>query len=344
MFQKILQRLIDGHHLTASEAETAMDLIMSGEATPAQIGAYLTALRMKGETVDEIAGSARAMRAHAERVVSRRIGVVDTCGTGGDGSQTFNISTVSALVTAAAGVPVAKHGNRSVSSRCGSADVLEELGVEIDLPAEVAGRCLDEVGIAFLFAPRMHSAMRHAIGPRRELGVRTIFNILGPLTNPAGATYQLLGVYDQSLVEPMARVLAELDTRRALVVHGYPGLDEISLCGPTVMARVEDGDVKFEQLEPAMVGLPTVPLSALVGGDRQANAAIARRVLAGERGPCRDAVLLNAGAAIMVAGAAESLADGIRQAAEAIDSGAAMDILERLVAYTQAYRSEEAVG
>lgn len=344
MFQRLLQRLLDGNDLTGLEAERAMDLIMSGEATAAQIGAYLAALRMKGETVEEIAGSARAMRAHADRVISRRQGLVDTCGTGGDGSHTFNISTVAALVTAAAGVPVAKHGNRSVSSRCGSADVLEALGVHIDLPAELAGKCLDQVGIAFLFAPRLHSAMRHAIGPRRELGVRTIFNLLGPLTNPAGAEYQLLGVYHRDLVEPVAQVLAQLGIKRALVVHGHPGLDEISLCGETVLVWVEPDQIRREIFHPSSVGMEEVPLSALLGGDREENADIARRILAGERGPKRDAVLVNAAGALAVAGAVDSLAAGIELAAEAIDSGRAMALLDELVSFTQACRSQEVAG
>lgn len=344
MFQELLQRVIDGNDLTAAEAEKAMDLIMSGQATPAQIGAYLIALRMKGETIDEITGSARAMRAHVSPVVSRRTGLVDTCGTGGDGSHTFNISTVAALVTAAAGIPVAKHGNRSVSSRCGSADVLEELGVYVDLPPGPAGQCLDQVGITFLFAPRLHTAMRHAGPPRRELGVRTIFNVLGPLTNPAGAEYQLLGVYDRQLVEPIAQVLAQLGTKRALVVHGHPGLDEISLCGPTTMAWVVDGDIRMETFDPQVVGMEPVPMAALVGGDRKRNAEIARRILAGEPGPQRDAVLLNAAGAIAVADGSCSIEAGIQRAAQAIDSGAAAALLDDLVRFTQQHNSEEAVG
>ena len=349
MLVELLHRVIEGHDLTAGEAERAMVEIMAGNATPAQIAGYLVALRIKGETVDEIIGSARAMRAFATPVVSRRRDLVDTCGTGGDGRHTFNISTLAALVVAAAGVPVAKHGNRSVSSRCGSADVLEALGVAVDLPAEELGRCLDEVGMAFLMAPRLHPAMRHAVKPRRELATRTIFNLLGPLTNPAGAPYQLLGVYSPDLVEPVARALAELGTRRALVVHGEPGLDEISVCGSTRAALVDDGHVRTMTIEPGDARLPAAPLEALAGGDPAHNAAIARAVLAGQRGPRRDAVVLNAAGALLAAGAVGSLREGAAAAAEAIDSGAAAAKLEELAAWTQqaaarARRAEEAAG
>lgn len=330
-----LHRVIEGHDLTAGEAEAAMDAIMSGVATPAQIAGYLVALRIKGETVDEIIGSARAMRAHATPVVSRRAGVVDTCGTGGDGRNTFNISTVAAVVVAAAGVPVAKHGNRSVSSRCGSADVLEALGVATDLPADEVGRCLDEVGIAFLMAPRLHPAMRHAVGPRRDLATRTIFNLLGPLTNPAGAPYQLLGVFGAHLVEPVARALAALGTERALVVHGAPGLDEISICGPTRMAVVTGGDVRFETVEPGDAGLAVADPASLTGGDPATNAAIARSILAGEQGPRRDAVVLNAAGALLAAGTVSSLREGVAMAAETIDSGAAEAKLAEFARWTR---------
>ncbi|HEY8393471.1 MAG TPA: anthranilate phosphoribosyltransferase [Thermaerobacter sp.] len=334
--KEALERVLAGHDLTAGEAERVMDAIMSGEATPAQVAGYLIALRMKGETPAEIAGSARAMRRHATRVVTRHQGVVDTCGTGGDGSHTFNISTLAAIVVAAAGAPVAKHGNRSVSSRCGSADVLEALGVRLDLDPADLGRCLDEIGFVFLFAPRLHGAMRHAAGPRRELGVRTIFNLLGPLTNPVGARYQLLGVYAPELVEPIARVLAELGIERALVVHGAPGLDEISVCGPTLVGRVEGGDVRLERIEPADVGLPVYPVEALAGGDAGENAAIARRILAGERGPRRDAVVLNAAGALVAAGLAGDLREGMEMAGRCLDSGAAEAKLAELVRWTRA--------
>src|SRR5690606_21928683 len=318
----------------------------AGVATPAQAAGYLVARRSKGGTVDEITGSARAMRAHATPVVSRRTGVVDTCGTGGDGRHTFNISTVAAVVVAAAGVPVAKHGNRSVSSRCGSADVLEALGVATDLPAGEVGRCLDAVGIAFLMAPRLHPAMRHAVGPRRDLAIRTIFNLLGPLTNPAGAPYQLLGVFGAHLVEPVAHALAALGTERALVVHGAPGLDEMSVCGPTRVAVVAGGQVRFETVEPGDVGLALADPASLTGGDAAANAAIARAILAGEPGPRRDAVLLNAAGALLAAGAVSTLREGVAAAAEAIDSGAAAAKLAELAAWTReaAARSARPAG
>ena len=347
VLQEALQKVLAGRDLTAAEAERAMDAIMSGEATPAQVAGYLVALRMKGETPAEIAGSARAMRRHATPVVTRRQGVLDTCGTGGDGSHTFNISTVAAIVVAAAGVPVAKHGNRSVSSRCGSADVLEALGVVLDLDAAALGRCLDEIGLAFLFAPRLHRAMRHAAGPRRELGVRTIFNLLGPLTNPAGARYQLLGVYAADLVEPVARVLADLGVERALVVHGEPGIDEMSVCGSTLIGRVEAGQVRLQRVEPADAGLPVYPAGALAGGDPARNAAIARQVLAGEPGAYRDAVLLNAAGALVAAGRVGDLREGVDLAARAIDSGAAAAKLEEWVRLTRRLAGapvEEAAG
>lgn len=340
--QAALAKVLAGRDLTAAEAEAAMDVIMSGAATPAQVAGYLVALRMKGETPAEIAGSARAMRRHATPVRTRRQGVMDTCGTGGDGRHTFNISTVAAVVVAAAGVPVAKHGNRSVSSRCGSADVLEALGVRLDLDAAALGRCLDEVGIAFLFAPRLHGAMRHAAGPRRELGVRTIFNLLGPLTNPAGARYQLLGVYAAELVEPVARVLVDLGVERALVVHGAPGLDEMSVCGPTVVARVEGGSVTLGRVEPADAGLPVYPLEAIAGGDPAHNAAIARQVLEGRPGAYRDAVLLNAAGALLAAGRVADLREGVAVAARTIDSGAALAKLQAWVRRTQELAPEAA--
>ncbi|EKP95655.1 anthranilate phosphoribosyltransferase [Thermaerobacter subterraneus] len=334
--QAALARVLSGRDLTAAEAEAAMDVIMSGAATPAQVAGYLVALRMKGETPAEIAGSARAMRRHATPVPTRRQGVMDTCGTGGDGRHTFNISTLAAIVAAAAGVPVAKHGNRSVSSRCGSADVLEALGVPLDLEPAALGRCLDEVGIAFLFAPRLHGAMRHAAGPRRELGIRTIFNLLGPLTNPAGARYQLLGVYAAELVEPVARVLAELGVERALVVHGAPGLDEMSVCGPTLVGRVDGDQVTLTTVEPAAAGLPVYPLEAIAGGDPARNAAIARQVLEGRRGPYRDAVIFNAAGALLAAGRVGDLREGVAEAARLLDSGAAAAKLEEWVRLAQA--------
>ncbi len=328
-----IEKILDREHLTQREAEAAMETIMAGEATPAQIGAFLVGLRMKGETVDEIAGFARSMRRNARRVPLRANGpIVDTCGTGGDCSGTFNISTAVAFVVAGTGRRVAKHGNRAISSKSGSADVLEALGVNIHLTPEQVGRCIDEVGIGFLFAPTFHPAMKHAIGPRRELGVRTVFNILGPLTNPAFATHQLLGVYDPALTEMMARVLAHLGVRAAFVVHGAGGLDELSTTGVNRVTHLRDGQVTTFDLAPEDVGLPRARLDDLRGGDAKENAAIIRGILAGEeRGPRRDVVLFNAAAAL----AAETgdLRAGLEEAREAIDSGAALAKLDALVAF-----------
>lgn len=328
-----IEKILDREHLTQREAEAAMDTIMAGEATPAQIGAFLVGMRMKGETVEEIAGFARSMRRNARRVPLHANGpVVDTCGTGGDRSGTFNISTAVAFVVAGTGRRVAKHGNRAVSSRSGSADVLEALGVNIVMSPEQVGRCIEEVGIGFLFAPTFHPAMKYAIGPRRELGVRTVFNILGPLTNPAFATHQLLGVYDPALAEMMARVLAHLGVRAAFVVHGADGLDELSTTGVNRVVHLRDGQITTFDLAPEDVGLPRARLDDLRGGDAKENAAIIRRILAGEeRGPRRDVVLFNAAAAL----AAEhgDLRAGLEEARASIDSGAALAKLEALVAF-----------
>ncbi|MCS7222186.1 MAG: anthranilate phosphoribosyltransferase [Anaerolineae bacterium] len=333
--KEAIAKLLEGKDLSLAEAEAAMDMIMAGEATPAQIGAFLVALRMKGETIEEIAGCARSMRRNAVRVHARHDGIlVDTCGTGGDRSGTFNISTTAAFVVAGAGVPVAKHGNRSVSSHCGSADVMEALGVNLQLSPEQVARCIEEVGIGFLFAPNFHPAMKHAIGPRRELGVRTVFNILGPLTNPAFATHQVLGVYDPTLTEVMAYVLAEMGSKAAFVVHGAAGLDELSTTGVNRVSRLWNGRVETFELDPTELGLPRARLEDLAGGDAQENATICRRILSGEeRGPRRDVVLLNAAAAL----AAESgdWRAGLEQAAAAIDSGAALAKLDAFVAFTQ---------
>ncbi len=333
--KEVIAKLLDGEDLSLAEAEAAMDTIMSGQATPAQIGGFLVALRMKGETVEEIAGCARSMRRNAVRVPLQQDGpLVDTCGTGGDRSGTFNISTTVAFVVAGAGLPVAKHGNRSVSSKCGSADVLEALGANIQLGPEQVARCIEEVGIGFLFAPNFHPAMRYAIGPRRELGVRTVFNILGPLTNPAFATHQVLGVYDPALTEVMARVLAEMGSRAAFVVHGADGLDELSTTGVNRVSHLRDGRVETFELDPTELGFSRVSLEALRGGDVQENAAICRRILAGEeRGPQRDVVLLNAAAAL----AAETgdLRAGLERARESLDSGAALQKLNAFVTLTQ---------
>ncbi|GAB4514543.1 MAG: anthranilate phosphoribosyltransferase [Anaerolineae bacterium] len=335
--KEVIAKLLDRQDLTLAEAEAAMDTIMAGEATPAQIGAFLVALRMKGETVEEIAGCARSMRRAAVRVSPNRGGpIVDTCGTGGDRTGTFNISTTTAFVVAGAGMAVAKHGNRSVSSKCGSADVLEALGVNLMLSADQVARCIDEVGIGFMFAPNFHPAMRYAIGPRRELGVRTVFNILGPLTNPAFATHQVLGVYDPALTEVMARVLAEMGSRAAFVVHGADGLDELSTTGVNRVSRLVDGRVETFDLDPTELGLPRARVEDLLGGDAQENAALCRRILSGEeRGPRRDVVLLNAAAAL----ATESgdLQEGLARAAEAIDSGAALAKLDAFISLTQSF-------
>jgi anthranilate phosphoribosyltransferase len=325
-----------------------MDQIMSGEATPAQIGAFITALRMKGETVEEITGAARVMR---DKVTPIRVGrnvldmdrddinldqesILDTCGTGGSGTNTFNISTTVAFVVSALGVKVAKHGNRSVSSCCGSADVLEALGVNLNVTPETVERCINEIGIGFLFAPALHGAMKHAIGPRREIGIRTIFNILGPLTNPAGAGCQVLGVYRGDLVEKLAHVLKNLGCRRGFVVHGMDGMDEITLTTETKMAEVTPEKVVVKTLQPEDLGLTRCRMSDLRGGDASENAAIVRAVLAGEKGPKRDIVLVNTAFGLVAAGKAASPEEGLRMAAESIDSGRAMEQLQKLIKMT----------
>lgn len=330
MINQTLEKVVDGLPVDRMEAQAAMAAIMGGECTPAQIGAFLVALRIRGETVDQISGFAEAMRGACVRIRTKHPNVVDTCGTGGDALDTFNISTAAALVTAAAGVPVAKHGNRSVSSMCGSADVLTELGVRIDLePIEVEA-CLDEVNIGFLFAPSHHPAMKHAIGPRRELGLRTVFNVLGPLTNPAGARRQLLGVFDPKLTELMAGTLRELGSEHALVVHGLDGLDELSTLGPTRVSELREGEVRTYEVAPEQFGLPRAHPSDLEGGEPARSAEVLLRSISGEPCPARDIVALNAGGAIYVGGAATSIAEGIESAQAAIDSGAATNTLDRL--------------
>lgn len=335
MVQHALQKLIERQHLTHDEAMEVMTHVMDGTATPAQIAALLTALRMKGEVVDEVTGFARVMRAHSVRVQTTRRPLVDTCGTGGDRSNTFNISTAAAFVVAAANVAVAKHGNRSVTSKCGSADVLEALGVRLDVPAPAVGRCIDEVGIGFLFARAHHPAMKQVAGPRAEMGIRTVFNALGPLTNPAGATRQLIGVYDADLCPLLAHVLNNLGSERVLVVHGTNGLDEVSTLGATTVAELADGHVRTYTLAPDDLGLPTARQSDLAAGaDVGENAVLLLRVLDGERGPRRDIVLANTAAALVVAGVAHTLPEGVVRAAEGIDSGAARAKLEALRAFT----------
>ncbi|MBC7346853.1 MAG: anthranilate phosphoribosyltransferase [Clostridia bacterium] len=332
---KSIARLVEGLDMHEAEAEEAMATIMEGRATPAQIGAFLAALRLKRETVAEVTGLARAMRAKAEKLPTRQSLLVDTCGTGGDGRGTFNISTAAALVVAACGLPVAKHGNRSVSSNCGSADVLEALGVAIDLPPLLVARCVDEVGLGFLFAPTFHRAMSHAAGPRRELGIRTVFNLLGPLCNPAGAPVQLVGVYDERLVETIARVLGRLGTRHAFVVHGCDGLDEVTVTGPTLVAELRDGTVRTYEFDPRAVGIPYAGLADLQGGDAGTNAAIIRRILEGEPGPRRDVVLLNAAFALLAGDKVSDVRHGLTLAAQAVDSGRAHAKLQELVAFSR---------
>lgn len=333
----LLEKLLLRQDLDTDEVESAFEAIFAGSVGAAAIAGLLVALRAKGEAVHEIAAAARVMRRHAVAVrgPAGRV-LVDTCGTGGDRSGTFNLSTGAAIVAAAAGATVAKHGNRAVSSRAGSADVLEALGVRLDLPAERLESLLEDVGIAFLFAPAHHGATRHAVLPRRELGVRTVFNLLGPLTNPANAKRQILGVYDPGLVTPMAQVLAELGAERALVVHGDGGLDELSVSGPTLLAELRDGDVQSRTLHPETLGIAQAPLSALRGGDAAENAAILRSILGGERSPRADAVALSAGAALYVADRAASVREGLALAREVLASGAAEAKLAQLVEASRA--------
>ena len=331
MIQEAIRDLIAGADLDRAQMRAVMEQIMSGQATDAQIGAFLVALRIKGETIDEIAGGAEVMREKATPIVTVRPDLIDTCGTGGDDSGTFNISTTVAFVACGAGLAVAKHGTRSISSQCGSSDVLTALGVNVEATPEKVGECIDEVGIGFLFAIALHGAMKHAIGPRRELATRTVFNILGPLTNPAGAKRQLLGVFDGALTEALAGVLRELGSDQALVVHGSDGLDEITLTGPTQVSELRDGQVSTRQIHPGDFGLQTVSAEALKGGDADCNARILRGVLDGEEGPQRDVVLLNAAAAMVVGGLAEDITAGLEVARESIDSGKARQALDRLV-------------
>jgi len=334
MIKEAIDTLVSGNSLSMEQAKEVMKEIMEGEATPAQFGAFVTALRLKGETVQEIAGMARAMREKATPVAVSGP-VVDTCGTGGDASQTFNISTTAAFVVTGAGAKVAKHGNRGMSSGCGSADVLDALGVKIDLGAKEVERCLEEVGIGFMFAPIFHPAMKYATVPRREIGIRTVFNILGPLTNPAGAPAQLLGVADGSLTMKMAEVLSLLGCRHALVVHGEDGLDEITLGGRTTVCELIGDEITRYYIEPEEFGFSRVSIASLSGGPPQESAAIIRRVLGGEKGPQRDIVLINAAAALVAGDLAENLEQGVRIAAEAIDSGKALEKLEGLIKISQ---------
>ena len=330
MIQQSIGRVVEGKSLGLEEAAQVMEEIMGGEATPAQFGAFVTALRLKGETPEEIAGMARVMREKALRV-SVDGALVDTCGTGGDGSGAFNVSTTAAFLAAGAGAKVAKHGNRAMSGACGSADVLEALGVRIDLSPEGVASCLDEVGFGFMFAQRYHPSMRFAAGPRREIGIRTVFNILGPLTNPAGATRHLLGVADPSVGENMARVLGRLGSERALVVHGLDGMDEITLSDETQVWELRDGSVSSYRVSPEDFGLPRSGKSDIAVASVDESAAALRGVLDGAPGPARNIALANAGAALLAAGLADTLVEGVAKAAEAVDGGAARRVLDGLV-------------
>jgi len=349
MIKDAISKVALRQDLLETEMIEVMNQIMGGEATPAQVGAFITALRMKGETIEEITGAARVMRDHAtpirvgkaldidrEEINLDRETILDTCGTGGSGTKSFNISTTVAFVVSACGVKVAKHGNRSISSACGSADVLEALGVNLNVTPDQVESCINEVGVGFLFAPALHGAMKHAIGPRREIGIRTIFNILGPLTNPAGADRQVLGVYDEKLVEVLAKVLVKLGCQRGFVVHGQDGMDEITLTGPTRIAEINEGKVALSTIEPEDFGLRRCLLTDLQGGDAEENAAIVKDVLAGAEGPKRDVVLLNAAYALVAAGIVESVDAGLQKAGNMIDEGLAKAKLEGLVNLTNA--------
>jgi len=347
-----VRALVDKKDLSRIEAAAAMEAIMSGAATNAQIAAFLTALRMKGETVEELIGFAQVMRQKAVRVKTRgeevaaltgtdREMLIDTCGTGGDAAGTFNVSTATAFVVAGAGLKVAKHGNRSVSSLCGSADVVETLGINLELPPAKVARCVDEVGIGFLYAPLLHTAMKHVMAARREMGIRTVFNMLGPLTNPAGANAQVIGVYSPALTEPLARVLAELGTIRAFVVHGADGLDEISNTGESQISEVREGVVRSFRVRPEDFGMSRAAIGDLQGGDRAENAQIIRHILEGSDGPKRDIVLMNAAAALVVGAKARDLKEGVGLAARSIDSGAAQRKLETLIEFSQKLAHEK---
>ena len=339
--QGALKKVVERQNLTESEMKTVMTQIMTGEATQAQIGGFLVGLRMKGETVDELAGAAQVMRELAIPVAINASPLVDTCGTGGDGANTFNISTASAFVVAAAGGKVAKHGNRSVSSSSGSADVLEAAGVKLDItPAQVA-RCVESLGVGFMFAPMHHSAMKHAIGPRKEMAIRTVFNLLGPLTNPAGAKRRVMGVFSKQWVRPLAEVLQRLGSEHVMVVHAEDGLDEISIAAKTFVAEAVNGEIREYTIGPEDFGMDTAPLSSIAAENVQASLAVIQSVLANEPGPAADIVALNAGAAIYVAGIASTLAEGVSMAQDAIGSGLARAKLNELAQVSTVYREEE---
>lgn len=336
MFKEYLSLIIQRRNLTENQMADMMNTVLTGQATEAQIGAMMAALATKGETFEELAGAARAMRQNARRIQAVGSPVVDTCGTGGDGAQTFNISTTTAFVVAGCGVTVAKHGNRSVSSKCGSADVLESLGVKLDTDPEIVEEAVQSIGIGFLFAPLYHSAMKYAAKPRQELGVRSIFNMLGPLTNPASANCQLLGVFAPQLTEMFAQALNLLGGQSAMVVHGHDGLDEISVCAPTRVSELKDGFVRTYDINPEQYFARLAEPEEMAGGDPAENAAITKAILSGEeKGAKRDVVLINTGAALVAAGKADDLKVGIETAAAATDEGKALEKLEALVAYTQ---------
>jgi len=334
MIKEAIAGLVSGKSLTMEEATQVMQEIMEGEATPAQFGAFVTALRLKGETVEEIIGLARTMKVKAVRVAVSEP-VVDTCGTGGDGKGTFNISTTAAFVAAGAGLKVAKHGNRAMSSQCGSADVLEALGVKIDLDAQQVERCLQEIGVGFMFAPAFHPTMKHAAVPRREIGIRTVFNILGPLTNPAGARAQVLGVADEQLVEKLALVLQGLGCQHALVVHGEDGLDEITITGNTLVSELKDQHIEGYVIKPEDLGLHRADLDNLKVNNLKENAEMLRNVLAGNQGPQRDIVLMNTAAVLLAGDKVETLQQGVAMAKESIDTGRALSKLEQLISLSQ---------
>ena len=361
MIKECITKVVNRNDFTQQEMETVMEEIMTGKATPAQIGSFITALRIKGETVDEIVGAAKAMRAKAIRICTNNHlvnidrdeinvedeTILDVVGTGGDGTGTFNVSTTTSFVAAGAGVKVAKHGNRAVSSLCGSADVLESLGVKLDVTSTDVERCIQEIGIGFLYAPLFHGAMKYAAGPRREIGIRTIFNLLGPLTNPAGASTQVLGVYELELTEKIAHVLRKLGTKEAFVVCGEGTFDEISICGLTKISHLKGGEVTTFELTPKEYGFKRAETSEIRGGSSQENARIIRNILNGEKGPKTDMVLLNAAAAFLVVGLDNSLQEGIMRARDAVDSGHARKKLDELISFTQectSYAREETSG
>ncbi len=337
MLKDAIRKATSREDLSATEMEGAMEVIMDGQATQAQIGSFLTALKMKGETIQEITSAAKVMRRKAipVHVDDNGTPLVDTAGTGGDGSGTFNISTTAAFILAGAGVRVAKHGNRSISSSCGSADVLQELGAKLDLTPEDVARCINETGFGFLFAPVHHIAMKHAIGPRREMGIRTIFNVLGPLTNPASASYQLVGVYDPDLTEPLAYALHGLGIRSAMVVHGLDGLDEVSISAPTKISHLKNGTVATRTIDPREIGIEFCDRIDIKGGTAEDNAHHLRTVLTGEQGPRRQVSLLNAAAALVVTGSAEDLSEGMSLAAQSVDSGAALQKLDDYIGFKE---------